>query len=124
MKFHQLRPGAHFRFDGRTYRKISPLQASDDVDGTRRMVPRSAKVIVLDEGGSRVEALPETLDRGSVETAIAQLHHRLVKAIDRIDPALQPAQQAWLRRAIEEARDDALNRLMSSNTRPAADDGQ
>ena len=119
MKFYQLRPGAQFRFGDRTYRKISPLKASDDSDGSQRLIPRSAEVVALDGSGRVVGALPEVLDRVSVELAIAQLGKRLVTMLDRIDPALQPAQRIALRQAIEGATDDAMNQLANSNARPA-----
>lgn len=118
MKFHQLRPGAQFRFRGRTYRKISPLKASDDSDASQRLIPRSAEVTALDDSGKAIEALPEFLGRSNVESAVTQLARRLLATLDQVDPALQPAQHAALRQAIEVATDDALNQLMSAGTQP------
>jgi hypothetical protein len=114
LKFHQLRPGTRFRFGDKTYRKISPLRASDDSDGSQRMIARSAEVTVLDDSGRDIKALPELLGRTSVESAITQLGRRLLTALDQVDPALQPLQRAALRQAVEVATDDALNQLMNA----------
>ena len=121
MKFHQLCAGARFRFDGRIFQKISPLKASDVSDGSQRLVPRSAEIVALDEGGREIESLPETLDRVSVESAVTQLARRLLSTLDRIDPALQPSQRVVLQQAIEAAASDALSQLMAVNTRPPMD---
>ena len=123
MKFHQLRPGARFRCDGKTYQKISPLKASDDSDGSQRLVPRSAEVVGLDDDGREIDTLPETLDRVSVESAVTQLARRLLTTLDRIDPALQPAQRAVLQQAIEVAANDALSQLMTVYSQPPVDAG-
>jgi len=121
LKFHQLCAGARFRFDGRIFQKISPLKASDVSDGSQRLVPRSAEIVALDEGGREIESLPETLDRVSVESAVTQLVRRLLATLDRIDPALQPSQRVVLQQAIEAAASDALSQLMAVNTRPPMD---
>ena len=70
MRFHQLRPGARFRYKETIYRKISPLRGASETDETQKLVPRSAEVTLVDEQGQAVAAkLPQSLDSGQLAGA-------------------------------------------------------
>lgn len=112
MKFHQLRPGARFRYKGMILRKVSPLKAANDNDDTQLLVARSAEVILVDESGEPVPArLPDTLPRARVESALQQFFAACAHATARTDPPLSDDQQAQLARAFNAAGQDMLAQL-------------
>jgi hypothetical protein len=114
LKFHHLRPGARFEYNGDIYRKVSPLKGSNETDGTQRLIPRSAEIMPLDAGGEAISKMPESLPRTTVESVLDKLASRCVAALDTTDPALDPQQHAALKQAIEIARIDAWDRLITS----------
>ena len=112
MKFHQLRPGARFRLQGTTYRKVSPLKAASEADDSQRLVPRSAEVALLDDAGNAPAAtLPEDLPRARVEAALDALLAACRRATERTDPPLNEGQLVQLEQAFDAARTDILARL-------------
>ena len=112
MKFHQLRPGTRFRYQGVTYRKISVLMAASEPDDTQRLVPRSAQVDVLDDGGQvLVNSLPDSLPGTLVETTLIQFAASCMTAATTIGPPLTPDQLAQFEHAIATARTETLARL-------------
>ena len=112
MKFHQLRPGARFRYRQMILRKVSPLKAAREDDDTQLLVARSAEVVLVDDSGEPVqERLPDTLPRARVETALEQFFAACARATTRIDPPLSDAQQAQLAQAFNAASQDLLAQL-------------
>ena len=112
MKFHQLRPGTGFRYQGVTYRKISPLMAVSGPDDTQRLVPRSAQVDVLDDSDQAlIHSLPDSLPGTLVETTLIQFAASCMTAATTIGPPLAPDQLAQFERAIAAARTETLARL-------------
>lgn len=115
MKFHQLRPGARFRYRGKILRKVSPLKAASDGDDTQLLVARSAEVVLVDEGGEPLpQRLPDTLPRASVEAALEQFFATCARATTRIDPPLSDIQQAQLAQAFNAAGQDLLAQLAAA----------
>jgi len=112
VRFHQLRPGARFRYKETTYRKISPLKAASETDETQRLIPRSAEVTLVDEHGQAVTAqLPESLESGQLEAELARFRAACAQAVLRLDPTLTESQRTELQRAISAAGEDMLTRL-------------
>ncbi len=111
MKFHQLPIGARFRFRDTTYRKISPLKASNEADDTQKLFPRSAEVSRLGDDDVASPPLPERLAGGAVETAAWGLVDQCKKAMQGIDPALTPGQQDQMLAAVEAATQEMLATL-------------
>ena len=112
MKFHQLPPGAAFRYRDAIWRKISPLKAADEADGSQRLIPRSAEVGLVDEAGEPVaESLPDQLPGARVALALDGLTTACAQAATLLDPPLSAAQLDQLRSAIAAAARDARARL-------------
>lgn len=112
MRFHQLRPGARFRYRETIYRKISPLKAASEADGAHKLIPRSAEITLVDEQGRAVAAeLPESLDSGQLEAELTRFMTACGQAALRLDPPLTESQRADLQRAISAAGEDLLTRL-------------
>jgi hypothetical protein len=79
MKFTQLQIGQRFLYQGKTYRKATPLMA-DPVDGEgQRLIPRSAPVEPLDAAPPPPE-LPRDIPLAQIDRAM----HRLSTDINRI----------------------------------------
>lgn len=112
MKFGQLTIGRRFGFRGETFVKESPLQATRESDGSKKLIPRSAVVVLLDDQGEPIKLeLPAQVSRSSVQTALDQLGTELNNAIGRVDPALNPEQQRQLSIAISIANDKFIDSL-------------
>jgi len=115
MKFLQLRPGTRFRYQDRVFRKTSPLKATDEADGTQRLIPRSAQVTALDEAGSeQASQLPETLPASAVEDALAALTDAVRLAVEQAEPPLGDEESARLIQSVERAKLAILARLADS----------
>ena len=79
MKFTELQIGQRFLYQGKTYRKTTPLMA-DPVDGAgQRLIPRSAAVEPLDAAASP-PALPGDIPLAQIDRAM----HRLSADINQI----------------------------------------
>jgi hypothetical protein len=55
MKFLHLQIGQQFEYRGQHYTKVAPLIASNNSDGSQKMVPRSALVTVQESHGVTAE---------------------------------------------------------------------
>ena len=71
MTFKQLAIGQRFRFRGVIYRKATPLMACPEGEQTQVLVPRSAKVDVLDTGTIQQAITPPR------EIPVAQLEYAM-----------------------------------------------
>jgi len=112
MRFHQLRPGARFRYKETIYRKISPLRGASETDEKQKLIPRSAEVALVDEQGQAVAAkLPRSLDSDQLEAELARFSAACDQAALRLDPPLTESQRTLLQRAINSAGEDLLTRL-------------
>ena len=112
MKFHQLQLGAVFRYHDAVWRKISPLKAVDEADGSHRLIPRSAEVgLAAEAGRAGDETLPKRLPGPQVQAALDGLVAACAQAAARLDPPLSPAQLEQLQRAFAAAARDARARL-------------
>lgn len=115
MKFFQLPGGARFRYRDEIYRKVSPLMAAAEGDEKPRLIPRSASVAPLDEGGGPLpEALPAMLPGGLFEQAVSDLIAACLDEAARIDPPLDGDQMRQLAAATERIRADILSRLAAA----------
>jgi hypothetical protein len=52
IRFTHLQIGQQFDYQGVPYTKVAPLIASNNTNGTQRMIPRSAAVTLLQDGQS------------------------------------------------------------------------
>ncbi|MGB5198723.1 MAG: hypothetical protein WBN68_07565 [Sedimenticolaceae bacterium] len=112
MKFHQIPPGAAFRYKDTVYRKVSPLKGANEADGSHRLIPRSAEVTLLDEGGPAVPATPlDSLTSRQVTRAIEELVSAFPQIAARLDPPLSPSQFSQLEMLWTNAAQDLLTRL-------------
>lgn len=112
MKFHLLRPGTRFRYQGETYRKISALMAASGSDDTQRLVPRSAQVDMLDDSGQVVvNLLPDSLPGHLFEAALVEFAASCMNSAAGIGPPLTASQQEQLEHAIKTAQTETLARL-------------
>lgn len=111
MKFHQLRPGARFRHQGRVYRKISPLKGACE-DDTQKLIPRSAEVVPLDSDGEPLtRQLPDTVSGAHVEAMFGRFLSDCESAVARIEPPLNQSQRDQLLRELQAAARDLLAEL-------------
>ncbi len=112
MRFHQLRPGARFRYKDTVYRKISPLKGASEADESQKLIPRSAEVTLVDEQGQVVAAtLPESIDSEKLQAGLVRFMAACDEVALRLDPALSESQRTELQRAISAAAEDLLTRL-------------
>mgnify|MGYP001591627713 FL=1 len=112
MKFHQLRPGARFRYKDAVLSKVSPLKAASERGDVQRLIPRSAEVILLDDHGEAVaETIPASLSGSAVENELGRLVASFEKTLARTEPALTDAQTAQLLEALHDALRDLQGRL-------------
>lgn len=79
MKFLHLQVGQQFEYRGEHYTKVAPLIASNNADGSQKMIPRSAAVTVQGEHSTQAKAQAnanhpslEILERYH-QTALAEL---------------------------------------------------
>jgi hypothetical protein len=115
MKFHQLRPGARFRYRQAVLRKVSPLKACNETDDAQRLIPRSAEVTLLDERGEPVRRIvPATLAGSAVESALGHLTASFDHDLAQIEPPLTEVQTAQLRQALHRAVRDLQGRLAAA----------
>lgn len=112
MKFHQIPPDAAFRYKDTVYRKVSPLKGANEADGSHRLIPRSAEVTLLDEGGAAVPATPpDSLASQQVTRTVEELVSALPQIAARLDHPLSPSQFSQLQRLWTNAAQDVLTRL-------------
>jgi hypothetical protein len=111
-RFAQLPIGAQFRWQDRRWRRVSPLEATDMQTHERRLVPRSAKVTLLD-GQSAEPQGPNRppIDSGAVEVAIDHCLEELRRRIPEVVQALDADQRAALDSVLRRARDTLFDRL-------------
>jgi len=127
VKFSQIPLGSRFSYRGKIYRKVSPLQGTDEADGSRALIPRSAKVGLLDASGEEIDAnLPALLPRHVVESVLDDYRRSLRAGLALIEPALDDEQLATLRTAIEAADQElwtqlALRSVAGDNAAPTPD---
>lgn len=98
-KFHQIRPGQRFHWQGETYEKINPLLARNLEGGAQRLIPRSTAVTPLD--GVAVPAVePRPVDLQTVRRAFEDYHHcslRWLEQQDGSEDKLNQAREALVR---------------------------
>ena len=100
MKFTQLQIGQRFLYQGKTYRKATPLMA-DPADGAgQRLIPRSAAVEPLDAAAPPTE-LPGEIPLTQIDRAM----HRLSADINQVlaDSGLDAQQVNALLRELQGA---------------------
>jgi hypothetical protein len=119
VKFHTLRPGDRFSYREQTYRKVSPLMASNEADGSQRLIPRSATVTLLDGQAATPRRRPDSLSTAAVEQALDDLVAHCRNALRAIEPALQPAQLLGAETALRSAAANTLDRLLVRAPSPA-----
>jgi hypothetical protein len=106
MKFHQLAIGTRFHYRGQDYCKSSPLAASAG-DGSQRMIPRSAKVTLLDD-------TPQTTaadGRQPLHAAIQRHHERCRELLSQAAVQLPEPSRLELLGALEDSYRALLENL-------------
>lgn len=107
-KFHQLRPGQRFQWQGETYEKINPLLARSLESGTQRLIPRSTAVTPLD-GATVPTAEPPPADPQAVRRAFEDYHRSSLRWLEQQDGSEEKLNQA--REALVRARQRVLAAL-------------
>ena len=98
MKFHQLRPGTRFEYEGTLYVKISPLRGVSEADGSQRLIARSAQVTLPDELCRTVaDKLPERRAGAQVQAELEKFVAACELAATRLTPPLIDSQRDQLR---------------------------
>ena len=116
MKFHQLRPGARFRYGQTVLRKVSPLKAANETNDAQRLIPRSAEVTLLDERGEPIRStIPATLAGSAVETELGRLTAAFEHDLAQTEPPLTDVQTAQLLKALHRAVRDLQGRLAAGS---------
>jgi hypothetical protein len=112
VKFHQLRPGARFRYRELVLRKVSPLKAASEHDDTQRLIPRSAEVTLLDDRGDAVaETIPATLAGSVLKNELSRLIASFEETLARTEPPLTDVQMAQVLQALHREVRDLKGRL-------------
>ena len=107
-KFHQIRPGQRFQWQGETYEKINPLLARNLEGGAQRLIPRSTAVTPLD--GVAVPAVePQPVDLQTVRRTFEDYHHSSLRWLEQLDGSEDKLNQA--REALVRARQRVLTVL-------------
>lgn len=109
MKFHQIPPGAAFRYRETLYRKVSPLTGANEADGSHKLIPRSAEVTLSDEEGPATA--PDSLPSQLATRAIEELVSVFPQIAARLEPPLSPSQFSQLEQLWTNAAQDVLARL-------------
>ncbi len=107
-RFHQLRPGQHFQWQGETYEKINPLLARSVDSGAQRLIPRSTQVMPL-TGAPPPAAEPPPADLQAVRHAIEDYHRNSLHWLDQQNGSEEKLNQA--REALAQARQRVLSAL-------------
>jgi hypothetical protein len=96
MKFHQLRPGQRFQWQGETFEKLNPLLACSTESGTQRMVPRSTPVSVLADGTATPPpaATRQIPDTQAIGRAFEDYHRSSLYWLERSDGTAEAVAQA------------------------------
>jgi hypothetical protein len=111
MKFHQLPLQGRFHYQGKIYRKVSPLQAHCEADATQRLVPRSAVVTPIDAAGNGSATPPKQIGEPAARLALdAMLSGALAAARSAFDAA-PAAQFTRFEAAIGRIHADAVARM-------------
>lgn len=78
IKFLHLQIGQQFEFQGDHYTKVAPLIASNNANGTQRMIPRSAAVTLLQDDKPTTHASTSTDDHPAL--AVLERYHQTALA--------------------------------------------
>jgi len=108
-KFHQLRPGQRFQWQGETYEKINPLLARNLDSGAQRMVPRSTTVALLAGEVAPVTAEPPPPDRAAVRRTFEDYHRSSLHWLEQQDGSEEQLRLAHA--ALAQARQRVLAAL-------------
>lgn len=111
-KFHQLRPGQRFQWQGESYEKINPLLARSLGSGAQRLIPRSTLVVALDGAPAAPTAVPSPVDLPAARRAFEDYHHSSLHWLEQQDGSDKRLNQA--RDALAQARQRVLTALGES----------
>jgi len=120
-KFHQLRPGQRFTWQGETYEKINPLLARNAASGAQRMVPRSSLVTRLEDTVVTVTAALSTPDPAAARHAFEDYHRSSLHWLERQDGSEEKLHQAQA--ALAQARQRVLAALGEKDEEAASAEG-
>ncbi|WP_127475643.1 hypothetical protein [Sulfurivermis fontis] len=120
-KFHQLRPGQRFLWQGSTYEKINPLLARSLDNGAQRMVPRSTLVTRLEGEVAPVAAEPPPPDLAAARRVFEDYHRSSLHWLERQDGSEEKLRQA--RTALAQARHRVLAALGGKEEETAPPEG-
>ena len=84
MRFPQVAIGQRFTYQGKCYTKTGPLTASEEGDGSQRMIPRAAEVTPVDAAGEPVKELKQRYKRSELEDLVKRLKSDLVEQLQEM----------------------------------------
>jgi hypothetical protein len=114
MRFHQLALGQRFEFEGDVYVKTKPMTAVGEADRGERFIRRSADVRPLPPpDGSPAPRPGSGLAAETVLQAFGAFYAHCVRCLD--EGALEAGERESIRRRLEEARQQFLDRLLSQS---------
>ncbi|MEW6646179.1 MAG: hypothetical protein AB1450_03145 [Pseudomonadota bacterium] len=108
-KFHQLRPGQRFLWQGSTYEKINPLLARSLDSGAQRMVPRSTTVTLLEGEVAPVAAEPPPPDLAAARRVFEDYHRSSLHWLEQQGGSEEQLRRAYA--ALAQARQRMLAAL-------------
>lgn len=120
-KFHQIRPGQRFIWQGGTYEKLNPLLARSVESGTQRMVPRSTLVTPLGGEVMAVAATPPPPDPAAARRAFEDYHRSSLHWLERQDGSEEKLRQAHA--ALVQARQRVLAALGAQDEEAVSPEG-
>lgn len=110
MRFHQLRIGQSFRFQGETYTKQDTLMSVHAGSGQRRLIKRSAEIEPLQDepDPAPTASAGDALSSAAVLAAFEAFYEQCRELL--LDSSA-PARRDELNARLERARQDFLDRL-------------
>jgi len=102
MKFTGLQIGQRFRYQGKTYRKATPLTATAEGEEQKKLIPRSALVEALD---ARPDPVPTSAARDIPVATLDRAMNELASDINEIiaESGLNAEQASSLSRQLQAA---------------------
>jgi hypothetical protein len=103
IKFLHLQTGQQFEFQGVHYTKVAPLIASNNANGSQRMIPRSAAVTVL-QGDTLTQATSTTSQQHPALAVLERYHQTAIAELNSLSD--DEARRGASRARLEAVRDE------------------
>ena len=108
LKFHLIRVGERFRYEGESYLKVTPLVAEQAGSGARRLLRKAALVERIDDEPPVSSAEPPAAR--DVLAAFDVLHRTAIECLERLSRSEAP-DPGSAKAELDRVRDDQLRRL-------------